>query len=223
MTQKPTIVFDLDGTLADTVLDLVSALNRSVVAKGLTPITMEQAGYFTGKGLRPMIELAYRLNEKPLGTELLEELFEICVADYENNLSTFTRFYPGAEKALDQLASQDWRLAVCTNKPVRLAEKLLEELHVASMFASITGGDSFEFRKPDPRHLVRTVDLAGGKVSNAIMVGDTDADIIAAQKANIPVIAVDFGYSEHPVSTYNPDTVISSYDDLILSAQNLLK
>lgn len=222
MSDQPTIIFDLDGTLADTIHDLVAAINRSLVQRDINPVSTDQIRHLGGMGLKAMIERAYQVNDQPLGQDLLEEVFLTSLKSYGENIANLTNFYPGARASLQQFTDQGWILGVCTNKSVGLAEKLLSELGTDGLFSSITGGDSFDFKKPDPQHLTRTIDMAGGMGSKAIMVGDTQVDILTAQNANIPVIAVDFGYCEHPVEKYSPDAVISSFDDLFEEAVKLI-
>ena len=222
MTSPPAVIFDLDGTLADTIRDLVPALNRTIATRGLSPVSINQVGHVSGKGIKPMIKLAFELNSQPLETDLLDDLFEIYMEDYAQNLAVDTVLFPNARGSIEQFTENGWLLGVCTNKPVKLADQLLHELDIKPVFASITGGDSFEYRKPDPRHLIRTIELAGGKKSGAIMVGDSQNDILTAKNAGIPAIAVDFGYSQHPVGEYDPDIIISNFSDLFKAAQRLI-
>lgn len=222
MSHQPTIVFDLDGTLADTLHDLVPALNRTLVERNIDAVSADQVGYFTGRGgLKEMITHALQSTGAPLNQQLLDEVFVASLADYEQNIAVNTVIYPGVRDCLEQFADHGWLLGVCTNKPVGLADKLLHELEMDQLFAAVIGGDSFDFKKPDPRHLIRTIEIAGGLPSKAIMVGDTRNDILAAKQANVPVIGVDFGYSEHPLETYSPDRVISSFDSLFAEAVQL--
>ncbi|MCF6320468.1 MAG: HAD-IA family hydrolase [Rhizobiaceae bacterium] len=223
MSIKPTIVFDLDGTLADTMLDLVPVLNRTIAIQGLKPVTAEQVGHVSGKGIKPMIKLAYTLNKKSISAQMVDELFDIYLKDYTNNIAVNTRFFEGVENCLKIFTDDNWILAVCTNKPVKLADKLLRELGAHQMFSAVPGFDSFDYCKPDARHLIKTIELAGGSASNAIMVGDSQNDILTAQNASIPVVAVDFGYSEHPVATYNPDQIISNFDQLYETAVEMME
>lgn len=223
MGNQPSIIFDLDGTLADTLSDLVSALNRSLAVRDINSVHPDKIGYMTGKGgLKAMVEYAFEMDGVPLGQELLDEVFAASIEDYRQNIMIETVLYPGVRASLEHFSKQGWLLGVCTNKPIALAEKLLRRLDIDQLFTKTTGADSFDFKKPDPRHLIRTIELAGGQCSKAIMVGDTINDIVTAQNANIPVIAVDFGYSEHPVQTYGPDRVISSYDTLFDEADRLI-
>ncbi len=169
-----------------------------------------------------MIVQAFQLSGKPLQEARLEELFAASVEDYRQNMAVETVLYPGARACLERFSSEGWLLGICTNKPAGLAEKLLRELAIDQRFSSVTGSDSFDFRKPDPRHLIRTIEMAGGCPSWAIMVGDTQNDILTAQNAGIPVIAVDFGYAGHPLQTCGPDRVISAFDALFEEADKLV-
>jgi phosphoglycolate phosphatase-like HAD superfamily hydrolase len=121
---------------------------------------------------------------------------------------------PGMEAALDTLAARGCRFAVCTNKLERLSVLLLERLGLAHRFAFICGQDTFGMQKPDPEVLRRTVAAAGGSLQNTIMIGDSINDIRVARSAGVPVIAVDFGYTERPVSELGPDRVIGDFSQL---------
>ncbi|KZK83270.1 Phosphoglycolate phosphatase [Pseudovibrio sp. Ad13] len=223
MTDRPTAIFDLDGTLADTIPDLVSAMNRALNKFGVGQVIASEVSYLTGKGgLRSMICHACQLSGASPEKRTVDEIFAASVEDYRLNLICETTLYPGALASLNNFIAEGWLLGVCTNKPVRLAENLLRGLGIDDVFASITGADSFEFKKPDPRHLIRTIEIAGGRPTRAVMVGDTQNDILTAQNANVPLIAVDFGYSESPVEDFGPDSVISEYAALFVEAQKLI-
>jgi len=219
----PVLVLDLDGTLADTNRDLIPVLNRVTAAEGVPPIAMADVGHVVGHGARAMIERAYAHHRRPLVAGTLDRLFDAFIADYSVNLAANTVLFDGVEPSLDLFASQGWLLAVCTNKQEDLARRLLDELGLGNRFAAITGGNTFAWRKPDPRHLTETVSRAGGDPRNAVMVGDSITDIRTAQAAGIPVVAVDFGYSEVPVGQLGPDRVISHYDELFDAAGALLR
>ena len=209
----PTLVFDLDGTLVDTNRDLVPALNHVVAAEGIEPVSLDDVGHIVGRGARQMIERAFRMRGRDVPVERMDALHAAFIARYEAHIADESHVYPGALEALDLLAGEGWRFAVCTNKAERLARLLLQELGVASRFTAVTGGDTFAHRKPDPRHLTDTLALLDGP-SAAIMVGDSVNDIAAAQAVPMPVAAVDFGYTDRPVETFGPDIVISHYDEL---------
>lgn len=169
-----------------------------------------------------MIHHAFELGGRPLIQRQLEHAFSDTVKDYDQNIAVDTMLYQGAYDSLATFKSEGWLLAVCTNKPIAQAKKLLRELNVDSYFSAITGADSFEFKKPDPRHLTRTVDIAGGLATNAVMVGDTQTDVLTARNACIPVIAVDFGYSDVPVKSLAPDCVVSTFSALYAEAAKLI-
>jgi phosphoglycolate phosphatase len=209
-----TVVLDLDGTLADTMRDLIPVLNRTTAKAGLPAISMTDVGHVVGHGAKAMIARAFAHNGAPLTPALHDRLFEDFLKDYEANVAANTVLFDGAADAIEVLAGQGNILAVCTNKVEFLARKLLAELGVAGCFTAITGGDTFPFRKPDARHLLETVRLAGGDPAMAIMVGDSETDIATARNAAIPVIAVDFGYCERPVCEHAPDRIISTFRQL---------
>ncbi|MCP4181916.1 MAG: HAD-IA family hydrolase [Hyphomicrobiales bacterium] len=223
MATQPTIIFDLDGTLADTIHDLVPSINRVIERQNLKPVTIQQIGPTSGKGIKAMLELAYTINDEPLPPQLLSELVDEFMEDYWHNICVDTVMYEETEAVLNQFRASNWLLGVCTNKPIDMAEKLLHELAIKPLFSSITGANSFEFRKPDPRHLLKTVELTGGTAERAIMIGDSQTDILTAQNAGIPVVAVDFGYSDQPVATFNPDIVISHYSQLFAAVTTLVR
>lgn len=219
---SPLLVLDLDGTLADTTRDLIPVLNRVTSTVGLAPIEMGDVGQVVGHGAKAMIERAFAYHHQELSAETLDRLFEDFLVDYEANIAANTVLFEGVTNALDRFAAEGWRMAVCTNKLERLARKLIGELGQSGRFAAITGGDTFEFRKPDPRHLTQTIEMAGGAAKHSVMVGDSVTDIRTAKSAGIPVIAVDFGYSDVPVCELDPDRVISHFDELWDAATALI-
>lgn len=224
MNFRPTIVFDLDGTLADTVDDLLEALNRTLARCGLPAFAKADFERLSGGGgLRTMLAYAFKARGIPLTVEQHQALFADTVKDYDLNIAVRSRLYPGALAALEHFKSANWLCAVCTNKPIAQSTKLLRELKLDNYFAAVTGGDSFPYRKPNPQHLVDTIELAGGSLLCAVMIGDSETDIRAAQNASVPVVAVDFGYSEHPVSTYGPDAVVSHYHQVFTEARKLIR
>lgn len=211
---KPTIVFDLDGTLVDTAHDLVTTLNAILAAEGMMPVVKETAIAMVGSGARVMIEAAFAAEGRALTPGTLDRLLRDYMALYDDHLADESRPYPGVEESLDRFAAEGWLLAVCTNKFEAPARKLLSLLGLAPRFAAITGQDTFAFRKPDPRHLTETVRLTGGAGDNAVMVGDSITDIDTALAADVPVVAVSFGYSPIPVADLKPTRVIASFAEL---------
>ena len=210
----PTIVFDLDGTLVDTADDLVATLNVVLASEGMHPVAVADAIPMVGRGSRVLIESAFAAEGRALDAATLDRLLAEFLAYYDAHIVDHSRLYPGAREALDRFAAAGWRLAVCTNKYQEPAVRLLTLLGVADKFAAITGQDTFGFRKPDPRHLTETIRLAGGDAGNAIMVGDSATDVETARAANVPVVAVTFGYSAVPVANLGATRVIGSFAEL---------
>ena len=210
----PTIVFDLDGTLIDTAPDLVDTLNVVFAREGWPPVPYETARNTIGGGARMMIARGIAAEGIAVAPAKLEQLFADFIAHYTEHVADRSRPFPGLTDALDVLASGGCRFAVCTNKLERLSVLLLKQLKLADRFAAICGQDTFGIQKPDPEVLRRTVTAAGGSLTHAIMIGDSATDIRTARAAGIPVIAVDFGYSERPVSEFGPDRIISHFAQL---------
>jgi phosphoglycolate phosphatase len=214
---SPIIVFDLDGTLVDTAPDLLDSLNHSLDAGGAALTDLQGFHQYVGQGGRVMIERAYGAQQKALLAAEHDRLFSLFLDHYDSNIPGRSQPYPGVLAALDRLAKAGFLLAVCTNKPERFSRKLLAGLGMTASFAAICGADTFAFRKPDPRHLTETIAMAGGDAARAVMVGDSRTDIDTAKAAGIPVVAVDFGYTDRHVREFEPSVVISHFDELAVS------
>ncbi|HZH12410.1 MAG TPA: HAD family hydrolase [Microvirga sp.] len=219
----PIAVFDLDGTLADTAGDLVGTLNVILEQEGLAPIPVAQARDMIGAGARALIERGFEAAGKELAPAHLDKLFEQFMVHYGENIRVRTELFPGVLEALDRLEAAGFLLAVCTNKVEQHSIRLLDALGIGHRFAANCGRDTFPYFKPDPRHLTLTIERAGGDRSRAVMVGDSRTDIVTAQNAGIPVVAVPFGYTDVPVESLNPDIVISHFDELFSAVERLLK
>ncbi len=210
----PLLVFDLDGTLAETAPDLAATLNVILAREGVRPLPYETARKMIGGGARLMIERGLAHGGARLPDERIDRLFEDFLAHYEAHIADASTLYPGVVAALDRFEEAGWRFAVCTNKIEQASILLLKALGIADRFAVICGKETFAASKPDRRALLMTIEKAGGNCENTIMVGDSKVDIETAQNAGIPVIAVDFGYTDEPVATYKPDRTISHFNDL---------
>jgi len=209
-----TIVFDLDGTLIDTAPDLVDTLNLILAQEKLPAIPYEKARNLIGGGARGMIERALIAEGRSCSTAEMERLYSAFIAHYARHIADRSRPFPNLEATLERLAAKGHPLAVCTNKLEWLSKRLLDTLKLADRFAAICGQDTFGMQKPDPEVLRLTVRRAGGEPSRAIMVGDSITDIHTARAARVPVVAVDFGYSDVPITVLQPDRIISSLADL---------
>lgn len=209
-----TIVFDLDGTLVETAPDLVHATNHALAVRGLEPVAPEEIRPFISFGARVMIRkgLAFHGHEVPDGE--FEILFSRFITYYADNIAVGSHLFPGLTDSLDRLSQRGAMLAVCTNKQEGLSRKLLDALGITSRFVALAGRDTFPVCKPHPDHLHGAIRLAGGDSRHAVMVGDSDVDIATAKAAGIPIVAVDFGYTDVPVADLAPDAIISHYRDL---------
>lgn len=216
-----TLVFDLDGTLVDTAPDLAAATNHILERFDLPAVDEKEIRHFVGHGALAMIRGALAAHGRSVNEDNMADLFESFLAYYGANIAVKSRPYPGIIAQLDALSAQGARLAVCTNKIELHARMLLDALDMSRHFEALTGRDTLGACKPDPRHLTGTIDLAHGQIERAIMIGDSETDIATAKAALVPVVAVNFGYSVEPVTTFAPDIIISHFDELPAALANL--
>jgi phosphoglycolate phosphatase len=211
---EPIIVFDLDGTLIDTAPDLVDTLNIVFEREGLPSLPFAEARTLIGGGAKAMIAHGLAAEGRGASPAQLEKLYADFIEHYSAHIADRSKPFPGLECALDRLADDKFRLAVCTNKLEGLSVKLLQTLGLAQRFAAICGQDTFGVQKPDPAMLRKTIAAGGGRLNAAIMIGDSETDVRTARAAGVPIIAVDFGYTPRPVAEFRPDRVISHFNDL---------
>ncbi|HZR87168.1 MAG TPA: HAD family hydrolase [Bradyrhizobium sp.] len=214
MAASSLIVFDLDGTLVDTAPDLISALNHVLVREGLSEVPLASARNMIGAGARKLLERGLEAEGRAVTVDELNRMTVDFIDFYAAHIADASRPFEGLEAALDDLASQGHRLAVCTNKLEWLSRRLLDALGLSGRFAAICGADTFGVSKPDPAILRQTVAKAGGAITSSIMVGDSGNDVGVARRAGMPVIGVSFGYTDVPISELNPDRLIHHMSDL---------
>jgi phosphoglycolate phosphatase len=222
MTSIRTIVFDLDGTLVDTAPDLINALNFILEREGMPPVPLHAARTMIGAGARKLIERGLELDGRVTSVEDISRLTNDFIDYYADHIADASRPFEGLESALDDLSRRGYRFAVCTNKLEWLSKLLLDQLGLSARFAAICGADTFGVSKPDPAILRQTIALAGGQLSSAIMVGDAGPDIGVARRAGIPVIGVEFGYTEIPIADLKPDLLIGHFRDLPAAVESLM-
>jgi phosphoglycolate phosphatase len=222
MTSTRIVVFDLDGTLVDTAPDLINALNFVLDREGLPPVPLHQARNMIGAGARRLIERGLELEGRTAGFDDITRLTDDFIDHYAAHIADLSRPFEGLESALDDLAALGYRFAVCTNKLEWLSKLLLDQLGLSSRFAAICGADTFGVSKPDPAILQQTIVRAGGELTQAIMVGDAGPDIGVARRASVPVIGVEFGYTEVAIADLKPDRVIRHMDELPGAVQSLM-
>jgi phosphoglycolate phosphatase len=208
------IVFDLDGTLVDTAPDLIATLNVVLARAGYGAIAYDAARAMIGGGARHMLERGLGQQGVTPAPADLDRMFAAFIAYYADHIADHSRPFPGLAQSLDRLAAGGARFAVCTNKLEALSVLLLDRLGLTQRFTAICGQDTFGVPKPNPELLRRTIARGGGALEQAVMVGDSVADVAVARAAGVPVIAVDFGYSEIAPPLLEADRIISHFDEL---------
>lgn len=208
--QVRAVLFDLDGTLLDTIGDLVEAANRMLAELGRPLRSAVQIHSFVGKGVAMLVRRC--LTEDTYATELeIERGIEVFRRHYAQINGDTTRIYPGIEDALQAMRALGLKLAVVTNKAEEFTLPLLQRVGFASRFDAVVSGDSVATKKPDPAMLHHACGLLGVGAAQALMIGDSANDALAARAAGMPVLLVDYGYSEGmPVDTIECDGLLSS-------------
>ncbi|MDE2579998.1 MAG: HAD-IA family hydrolase [Rhodospirillales bacterium] len=212
-----TLVLDLDGTIVDSVPDLAAALNRLMATRGLAAFTEAETMAMVGDGVARLLERAFAARDRAADAGALADY----AADYGAHYAVASRLYPGVAETLAALAADRWRLAVCTNKPEAPARALLDALGIGGRFAAVCGGDSFPTRKPDPAHLLGTLQRAGGTPDLAVMAGDHGNDMAAARGAGVPGIFASWGYGP-PAAGAAASAIARRFTDLPALASGLL-
>ena len=220
---SPIVVFDLDGTLVDTAPDLIDTLNLILARHDVAPLAFERGRTMIGGGVKPLLVQALATRDIKLSPHDLDRLFAEYLELYAAHIADRSRPFPGLEGALDLLAARGWRFAVCTNKLEWLSVRLLDALDLSRRFAAICGQDTFGVQKPDPEILRCTIARAGGDIALAVMVGDSMTDVATARNAGVPVVAVDFGYTETPPHAFGADRLISHFDALPAAVEALAR
>lgn len=210
------IIFDLDGTIADTSADLIAAANLVLKSKGCNAqLDFEKDKLVAFKGGRAMLRAGFaKLGATKNEVKINKELYQSFLKVYERGLSAHTKLYPGVTESLDMLISEGWRLGICTNKPERLAILLLKDLGIFSRFTSLIGADTLPLKKPHPVPLLRAITEVGGIKSRSILIGDTETDVKTARAAGVPVFLVSFGPQGAVAQTLNPDNLLEHYLEL---------
>jgi phosphoglycolate phosphatase len=222
MNPSRTVVFDLDGTLVDTAPDLINALNFILDREGLPAVPLKSARNMIGAGARKLLERGLEIDGRDVSSGDLDRLTRDFIDYYAAHIADESRPFEGLEAALDDLSAGGCRFAVCTNKLEWLSKLLLDELGLSSRFSAICGADTFGVAKPDPAILQQTVARAGGHLASTIMVGDAGPDIGVARRAGVPVIGVEFGYTEVPIADLKPDRLIGQMRELPAAVESLL-
>ncbi|MEO0342274.1 MAG: HAD-IA family hydrolase [Pseudomonadota bacterium] len=217
------VIFDLDGTLADTSQDLLNAANTAFTRLGFEPPLIKATDHAVAfHGGRRMLSVGIERITGRIDNDFVDRNYQTLLDAYEENIAQFTRFFDGVEAALDILKEQGHRVAICTNKPFYLAEKLIQELAAADRFEALLGADTLDVRKPDPKHYTETL-AAMGYDGPSLLVGDTVTDLKTAEAAQVPCILVDFGAREEGTFAYKPAAVITDFVQLPAAVETVFE
>lgn len=215
-------IFDLDGTLVDTAGDLIAAMNAVAHRFDLPEIDPVEGRPAAGKGGRGLMRHAAAKVGRVLTDDQILAAYPPFLDAYEARISERSCYFPGAEAALDALIADGWRVGVCTNKPERLARMLIDRLGGGGRYGVLLGADSLPVRKPDPLHVLTTIERLGGAPERAVMVGDTETDRLAAAAAGVPCALFAGGFSSTPVADLKPEAVFETFEQLPALAARLI-
>lgn len=206
------LLFDLDGTLVDSVPDLHAALNEMLRERGRRPLSRHQVKRMVGDGVPALVARAFAASDAdPAEAALaLPRFLEI----YEANAAHLTRPYPGVPETLRGLRRNGYRTAICTNKPQRATLAVLQGLDLLPLFDGIAGGDRFPVKKPDPGHLLALITELGGRPQAAAMIGDNENDAASARAAAVPLVLMRYGYARVDPDTLGADALLDRFSDL---------
>jgi len=218
-----TVVFDLDGTLADTSADLIAAANACFRAMGEGDILDPESDASTAfRGGRAMLALGMERLGRVDDLAEIDRQYPLLLQAYEGAIDAQTVLYPGAMDAVEALRSAGYKVAVCTNKPEGLARLLMTRMGVMEAFGALIGADTLPVRKPDPEPLREAVRRAGGDPARSLLVGDTITDRETSRAAGVPSVLVTFGPDGDGVAALRPEAMIGHYDELRDVVQGLI-
>ncbi|MGD1882613.1 MAG: HAD-IA family hydrolase [Paracoccaceae bacterium] len=214
------VVFDLDGTLADTSGDLLAAANHCFRDMGFGDLLGPDDAGTALRGGKSMLRLG--LSRVEGDATLIDAYYPVLLEAYGAALDTHTRLYPGAMAAVETLKSDGFAVSICTNKPEGLADALLQRLGVRNAFGALIGADTLPTRKPDPKPLFEAARRAGADPKRALLVGDSDTDRKTSAAAGVPSVLVTFGPSGEDMAALQPDALLDDFADLPAIAARLI-
>ncbi|AUM00729.1 phosphoglycolate phosphatase [Rhodocyclaceae bacterium] len=215
------VLFDLDGTLLDTIADLAEGANRMLAELGRPLRTLEEVHSFVGKGIPNLVRRCLTENAQATEAEI-EAALPVFRRHYAEVNGRATRIYPGVIETLTALRAQGRPLAVVTNKAAAFTLPLLERMEIAGYFDTVVCGDTLPVKKPDPAMLFHACRLLGADAGRALLIGDSANDALAARAAGMPVLLVSYGYSEGmPVDSIDCDGLLSDAREVLDRLQPL--
>lgn len=206
------IIFDLDGTLIDSAIELTAAVNGGLAHYKLPLVTVSQVKTMIGDGAMALTERAFAAAGRRLNPAGLAEALEVVRGEYTRQPPS--SFYPSARETVERLSAMGLALAVCTNKPEKPAKRILGQLGAAQHFRAIVGGDSFATKKPDPGPIQALMEQLGTTPENTIMIGDSANDVIAGRIAGLYTVAVSYGYTNTPPRELGADALVDRLDEI---------
>ena len=209
MTQIYTILFDLDGTIVDTAPDLMAAHNHVMKKFGHQEKKLSDIKSLAGKGAWVMMQRSFKkeIQNEKLKKDMTNEFIDY----YSKNIDKGSQPIKGIFDFLKWAKSKNISMAVCTNKQERLAVDLLKKLNMYEYFEYTAGSDTFDYNKPDPRHLTNVVEIIGGNLNKTIMIGDSEVDAMSADNAKLPFVLVENGYTEKTTNEIKHNLLIKDF------------
>ena len=217
------VMFDLDGTLMDSVPDLAAAVDKMLMLLGREPVGVARVRDWVGNGSRVLVRraLAGQLQHDGVADQLTDEALALFMQAYAGG-HELTTVYPGVQESLDWLRERDVPMAIITNKPAQFIEPLLREKGLGGYFCWLVGGDTLPQQKPDPAALLWVMDKANVAPGESLFVGDSRNDVHAARAAGVPCVALSYGYNHgEPIANEQPTLVLDDLRELVASASGL--
>jgi len=214
ITDRKMMLFDLDGTLVDTAPDFRNSVNFMLDHYNEPPVTLEEIRDWVGYGGRELIRRTMLAKKIEFDDPKLDKMLEIFLSHYTENIDDDSKLYPNVKETLVFLKDNQIKLSVCTNKHESLSNTLLEKLGVLHLFDYLVGAHTFEKRKPHPMPILKTLEYLNMNKDEAVMIGDSITDLRAAQGAEIPIVLVDYGYTDNKDIYNEADLVISNFSNL---------
>ncbi len=227
MSQKFTILFDLDGTLVNTAPDLMHAHNHVMKKYGYDERKLSDIKKLAGGGSKAMLirsihELAELSGKIKKTDDSVEEMTKEFISFYSKNIVKESSLVEGALDFLSWCKKNSISMGVCTNKQEHLSIDLLKKIEIYDFFDYVAGGNTFNHNKPDPKHLTDTIEIMGGNIKKTIMIGDSETDSNAAKAANIPFVLIEDGYTEKKTSEIYYDHLVKNFVGLEKIIENYL-
>ena len=219
MSKKLTILFDLDGTLVNSASDLMHAHNHVMKKYGYNERKLSDIRKLAGRGSKVMLtksihELAELSGKVEKTDDVIENMTKEFIDYYSKNIVTESTLKEGVLNFLTWCKKNSISMGVCTNKQEHLSIDLLKKIKIYNFFDYVAGGNTFDYNKPDPKHLTSTIEIIGGDVKKSLMIGDSETDSSSAVAANIPFILIENGYTEKKVTEIRHDHLIKDFNGL---------